>query len=207
MHATAYAVMSHDWYYPWEASGMRIGRKYGVFRPQQYSHSFRRFKTILHQVRHPLDSIASLTTFANKSWRFIIKVYPVLHVVRSDTPQNTPEVTNFATIDSPERRALIHWVTWNKLIESYADWRFRVEDTPFREICEKSGFPIDQCQSNAASVPHKSSSRLHQTVSWDFLLGIDEGMAREAQAMALRYGYNLTVASVSQKQVVDAYEG
>lgn len=47
------------------------------------------------------------------SWNFIAK--------------HTPTVPGLASIVPPLRRALIHWVTWNRMIEEFADFRYRME--------------------------------------------------------------------------------
>lgn len=46
------------------------------------------------------------------SWRFIAK--------------HTPAVPGLADMP-PLRRALIHWVTWNRMVELNSDFTFRME--------------------------------------------------------------------------------
>ena len=60
--------------------------------------------------------------------------------------KHTPNIN--LTPMHPLRKALIHWVTWNRLVEQQADWRYRMEDTSVVEICRQAGFG-DLCQPQA----------------------------------------------------------
>ncbi len=57
-----YAVVDREAAYPWQ---------HGI-RPEETLTS-QRFLRILHQVRHPLDSITALLTLSDSSWQFIAK--------------------------------------------------------------------------------------------------------------------------------------
>lgn len=82
-----------------------------------------KFKTILHQVRHPLNVIPSLTTFTDRSWRFIEQYIPC--------PQTDPVIL----------RAAKYWYYWNLEAERIASWRYRIEAMPeiFDEFCRRLG--------------------------------------------------------------------
>eukprot|EP00730_Choanoeca_flexa_P006952 TRINITY_DN12252_c2_g2_i4.p1 TRINITY_DN12252_c2_g2~~TRINITY_DN12252_c2_g2_i4.p1 ORF type:complete len:362 (+),score=63.49 TRINITY_DN12252_c2_g2_i4:190-1275(+) len=152
-----YAVVDPDAFYPWERNRARIHRQ--------------KFARVFHQVRHPLRVIASLTTYEAYSWDFINKHTPNIDL----TPMH------------PLRKALIHWVTWNRLVEPQADWRYRMEDTPVLEICRRAGFG-DRCKEPPQ--PPKRADRPHANVSWSQLHQADPFFTREAMLMAQRYGYS-----------------
>ena len=86
-----------------------------------------RFGTIIHQVRHPLRVIPSVTTFKRRSWAFIEQ-----HI---DCPASDP----------PLIRAAKYWALWNERAERLAEWTYRVEQLPavFDEFCRRVGVPAD----------------------------------------------------------------
>jgi hypothetical protein len=85
------------------------------------------FAHVLHQVRHPLATISSCTTFKDESWRFIC------------------EQVECSADDSVLLRAAKYWLLWNERAEEGATWRLRVEDLPlvFPELCERLGVDVD----------------------------------------------------------------
>jgi hypothetical protein len=99
------------------------------------------FAHVLHQVRHPLATISSCTTFKDESWRFICE-----HV-------------ECATTDPVLLRAAKYWLLWNERAEDGATSRLRVEDLPlvFPELCERLGIEVDA--SVLARVPTDVNTR------------------------------------------------
>jgi hypothetical protein len=94
------------------------------------------FGTVLHQVRHPLPTIGSLTTALDSSLRWDAR-----HI----------------ELDLRQGRVLVaaqYWLNWNLLCEARAQHRFRIEAvTPlFRLI--------------APGVPVGLNSREHRSVRW-----------------------------------------
>lgn len=81
------------------------------------------FEQVLHQVRHPLDVIPSVSTFSDRSWSFICRQVPC-----------DPEAPVLL-------RAAQYWHYWNLEVERIADWRYRVEDLPlvFATLCARLG--------------------------------------------------------------------
>lgn len=154
-----YAVVDPNSFYPWEAAKHRINGQ--------------RFARIFHVVRHPLRCIASLTTFENMSWRFIAK--------------HTPQVPGLAKIEPKLRRALIHWVTWNRMVEVYADQRFRMEDTMPADICRAAAFDEKVCSKRINRAAR--AKRPHDTVTWDDLFAVDREFTLAALRLAHKYGY------------------
>jgi hypothetical protein len=80
-----------------------------------------RFEHVLHQVRHPLEAIASIATFKEPSWRFIYAHTPIA--------ANEPLLL----------RSAKYWYHWNLEAEKIAQWRYAVEQFPerFDEFCER----------------------------------------------------------------------
>lgn len=65
---------------------------------------------VLHQVRHPLDTIASCHTILPNSWKYIAE-----HTdIRLDTPLLL--------------RCMQYWVLWNRMAEAKAILTYRVEN-------------------------------------------------------------------------------
>jgi hypothetical protein len=79
------------------------------------------FEHIYHQVRHPLQVIASAATFKEPSWQFICAHSPI--------SMREPLLL----------RSLKYWYYWNLEAEKIAHWRYRIEDFPavFPAFCER----------------------------------------------------------------------
>jgi hypothetical protein len=71
-----------------------------------------RFDLVLHQVRNPIDTIASLTT------------------MRADSMQWAAQSVEIDLSAPKLVQALAYWVEWNKLAEATAQITYRVEDIP-----------------------------------------------------------------------------
>jgi hypothetical protein len=181
----------------WDFAGPVRGRPYGPAVSV-------RFEQVFHQVRHPLDVIASVATFGPESWSYIYA--------------NTP-----CTRDEPLLvRAARYWLGWNERVETIASWRYRIESLPtlFPELCERLG--VDANPSVLARVATDVNTRrrgraLHlaeellermrldmpeylrhwlarptsavQPVSWLDLERADAGLAAQVREKALEYGY------------------
>jgi hypothetical protein len=165
-----------------------------------------RFGAILHQVRHPLKVIPSLTTFTAPSWEFIEKHIPC--------PANEPILL----------RAAKYWYYWNEQTEKVATWRYRIETLPnvFQEFCTRAGV-----NANADALEHTStmvnsrktrsflkwarwildyvrvgqstckldfmykrdSSYVDEPFTWAVLEKCAPGWSKKIQEMSMRYGY------------------
>ena len=155
----AYAVYDSENKYVWESRIKRTNQ---------------RFRHVFHMVRHPLHAIASLTTYTDTSWEFI--------------GRHTPEVPGLATIQPILRRALIHWVTWNRMVSVFADERFRAEDNPPAVICIAAGFDREKCAQHATDHAPRAP-REHEATTWAQLLAVDREFAEAAMELARSYGY------------------
>lgn len=104
-----------NWYFTPTSTEHRqpIGAKI-KFDEFEYGH-------ILHQVRNPLDTIASAQTFMDESWSFISKFIPI-------------------DFDRPiAYRCMQYWLFWNRLAQENSEWTYRVEDfeNQFDSFCAK----------------------------------------------------------------------
>jgi len=146
----------------------------GRFRNRHRARRMRQdFDRILHQVRHPLDVIASSTTLTDRTIDHIKKYV--------DIPE--PTVSH----DQPLTLCMRSWIGWNRLIERRADWRFRLEDLAedFPAFCRQAGIPERAWPELGAR-----NCRSHAALNWRDLERADAGLAAEVQAMARRYGYD-----------------
>ncbi len=130
------------------------------------------FRRIIHQVRHPLDVIASSAT---------------LHDLSIDHMRqflDLPEPTNHRA--QPLTLCMRTWLGWNALIEARAHWRFRLEDVEDigDDLCRWLGIPV---QSLPALPP--ANTRRRATLQWDDLERADRDLAQAVREMARRYGY------------------
>jgi hypothetical protein len=166
-----------------------------------------KFKTILHQVRHPLKVIPSLTTFTARSWQFIERYVPC--------PQSDPVIL----------RAAKYWYYWNLEAEKIASWRYRIEALPqiFDEFCRRLGVePRREALAQTSTMTNSRKTRpefqflrqlldrLHLGQSstalefiydpqwgyldgveftWDVLEGHAPGWSQRIRETATRYGY------------------
>ena len=146
------------------------------------------FKPILHQVRYPLDVIASTKTFANSSWRYIQRYIPL-----NDG-------------DSLLLKCMKYWYYWNLRAEEISEWTYQLESFPevFPEFCERIGHPElirkkDLIRKTAKTVNtraariEKSPSRLsRKAVTWARLEQEDRELCVRIKSLAKKYGYDVS---------------
>lgn len=129
--------------------------------------------TILHQVRHPLNVIASLVTIAPVSWELI-----ACHTR--------------LTVDDPAlTRSMMAWLYMNELAQCRAEYTYRVENIrqEFDEICRRAGFEVQFKTDYQTS--ETTNRRKHPEVTWEMLEAEDAKLAEQVRAVAIRYGYAL----------------
>jgi hypothetical protein len=164
------------------------------------------FAAVLHQVRHPLKVIPSLTTFTSPSWDFIARHIPCA--------VNEPLLL----------RAAKYYYYWNLEAEKIATWRYRIETLPnvFQEFCTRAGVKPrrDALGSTSTLVNSRTTRRglrwvrwildyvslgqstkkldfmydhrdnyVGERFTWDCLERVAPGWAKRIQEMAIRYGY------------------
>ena len=126
------------------------------------------FDVILHQVREPLATIASLTTSRADSW-----LWNVRHV-------------SIELLWSTLRIAADYWLQWNRIAEEQAILTYRVENMAgaWPRICEALSLDAQFPEGISTSI----NSRQHQQVSWQNIHEITPRYGEIVQ-MARRYGY------------------
>lgn len=155
-----------------------------------------------HQLRNPLKTIGSLTTFNKSSWRYI-----------SENSLELPSVIM--------HRAMVHWLDWNQRAVDISAHNWKLEDLEYRqpEILKSIGWEVSDAEwkeaykrakhgansgssraSNAFFNPKVGlitqwrrvvyNNRKHP-VTWDELGKIDAGLTREIQDFAHSFGYEI----------------
>lgn len=158
--------------------------------------------TIGHQVRNPLKTIGSLTTFNRASWNYIAENSPAL----------------------PSRimhRAMVHWLDWNQRAADKAAFTWKLEDlqTTQPEILSHLGWNVSPSEWTAAYERaqkgantggaraknslfnpkvgpitqwrrYKYNSR-KSPVTWSELSNLDPVLTREIQDFATSLGYEI----------------
>ena len=157
-----------------------------------------------HQVRNPLKTIGSLTTFNKASWRYI----------RENSPALPSKIMH---------RAMVHWLDWNQRAADKAAFTWRLEDIEFAqpEILEHLGWKVSPEEwalayerarkgANTGGARAKNSlfnpkvgpitqyrrfvyDRRKSPVSWAELSRIDAGLTQEIQDFAHSFGYDITL--------------
>lgn len=127
------------------------------------------FDVILHQVRHPLDAIGSLTTALPESWAWNARYMPIA---------NKPVL----------EKAALYWYLTNLIAEKRASWTYRIESLPdiWREFTRrlkiKAGIGV------LAGIPKNINSREHDTVTWKQIRGVTVHWD-QIRKLARSYGY------------------
>lgn len=128
------------------------------------------FDVLLHQVREPLASIASIQT--GRSWKWTGQFLPI--------PRDAPVLT----------KSCYNWLIFNEEAERQALWTYRIEDLKgvWADLQRVLCFDKDY-DSAIFNVPLNVNTRQHDSITWqDAKLAAPEiyGDIREA---AKRYGY------------------
>lgn len=164
------------------------------------------FRTVLHQVRHPLAVIPSTLSFKERSWDYIC------------------ENLGLDRHQEPLRLGLSYWYHWNLKAGRLAGWRYKVEDMAeiFPEFCSHVGVTPDKgvLQAVAPDINTRRHGRLYHfiqetcirtrwlgqagkimrgrehgsssgapIVSWSDLARLDPVITRRARELARSYGY------------------
>lgn len=126
------------------------------------------FRPVIHQVRHPIKVISSMTTFGDSSLRFIFK-----------------------RVGNPKKKsglyiAMFVWYYWNKYIERFADYRFRIEDLD-KELPVLSKFL--NYHLHHVELSKNINARYHTVYTWRDLEREDKELTKKIKSLALNYGY------------------
>jgi hypothetical protein len=155
-----------------------------------------------HQVRNPLKTIGSLTTFNKSSWKYI--------------SENSPELPRKLM-----HRAMAHWLDWNKRASEMSSHTWKLEDLKKAqpEILKPLGWEVSDAQwqeaykrarhgansgesraSNAMFNPKVGPitqwrrfiyNNRNNPVTWDELTKIDANCTSEIQDLAKSFGYDI----------------
>lgn len=129
---------------------------------------------VVHQVREPLATIASMTTLLGPSWKFAAS-----HIDCAREP-------------SLVRMAMKLWVGWNALTEKIAEKRYRIEeiDTVLPELLKFfNRAPAGNLQAVLADIPRNVHTRPHDTLTWQDLEREDQALSERVREMSKTYGY------------------
>jgi hypothetical protein len=133
------------------------------------------FKTVIHQIRNPLDTISSLQTFSDIAWQFICNHIPASH--------DEPLLLKCAK----------YWHYWNLSTERVAQWSYRIEDINevFDELCFRVGVPANRGILRITPTDVNTRKQQYRKVSWKDIAAIDRNLALAIQEQSVRYGYLL----------------
>lgn len=144
--------------------------------------------TIIHLVRHPLDSIGSFHTIAKASWVYICSKIPARMGMTLLT------------------RSMRYWLYWNLRAERIARYRFQVETLrpnrdggrEYARLCGVCGIrPDSVLLAEALDKPHYLNSRAkrnsYRKVTIRDLLDENANLTWKIAELATRYGYKLEV--------------
>ena len=130
---------------------------------------------VVHQVRHPLDVIASLSTEGSSSWSFINKFIPI--------DSNDSFLVN----------CMKYWYYWNKLAESKAKLTYRVDDmeSVLPALFKIGGFDATRFDTSiVSSFPKNVNARYHASLTIADLEFEDGKLTKEIIDLATRYGFS-----------------
>jgi hypothetical protein len=133
------------------------------------------YDIVLHQVRTPLDTIASSLTFTPGSWRYIDNKLGV------------------NALDDPILRAVRYWIDWNAHAARIAHATHRLEDLEdeLPSICEHMQIRHDREAARAIFDRGPLNARPHGPVTADDIGRRSPELLAELRHHAARYGYDL----------------
>jgi len=128
-----------------------------------------KFDVILHQVREPLKSIASVTTGRSRKW--------------------AQQFVNVEKDASPLRWACHYWLTWNKEAERQALFTYRVE--ALKDVWPKlqEALSFNAPYSLVSEIPKTINKRPHRPCNWNQIKEAAPEIYDEIKDAAWRYGY------------------
>lgn len=142
-------------------------------------------------------------------------------------PHRAPDgsIINATLLSDPRVMAARHWLSWNTMLESVADWRFLVENTSTMTICRHLGLPEGKCTLQKRGTPPTSNQTNtkaggsaqswaarrqrwrdeHWPVSWEALRSADPKLEQAVWEMAQRYGYDREPMASDNHNNADEY--
>jgi hypothetical protein len=142
---------------------------------------------IIHQVREPVKSIASMFRIMPRSWVWTDHFIDIV-------PFNANSFSKhyYDTFEQKTKRNMYMWYHWNIAAEKQALFTYRVENI---KIEAKRIAPLFNISADTfiQSMDNTSKTTNHRAkppdMSWDIMETIDPHMTQKIKALAARYGY------------------
>lgn len=154
--------------------GLKIGHEYdntnGIVDWHKTCSDLKHYDLILHQVRNPLNSIASITTLLPESWELIKK-----HI---------PEINEDDTLIV---KCMKYWYYWNLLAEKHKAYFYNIEsiETLLPSLCDM----LKVQHKDISHIAKDLNKRNHVTLLWENLITEDEQLAIKIKELAAKYGF------------------
>ena len=165
-----------------------------------------KYQTLVHVVRHPLSFLSSNLAFGQcvECWTLVeqFSVPPIselttkvrtaiLHNREAKYEQRGGRVWDEKTRNTLLEAFMLYWVTWNRMIESVADMRFRIEHTEIRELCAllKLGSRSQCLESPIQKLKTGGHGGFKDTITWKQTQTINAELSEAVWALAEHYGY------------------
>jgi hypothetical protein len=138
--------------------------------PVVFTYRLDAFEHVWHQVRHPLDVIASTTRYKTWATRGVLNLSP----------------------DNKVLRGMQYWLYWNLMCEHMAEYTYRIEDlgkdsTLVAMMAVALGVPI----ADLAVDPGTRNNKDHAAVTWADCEATDAELTEAIRKQAGGYGYNV----------------
>ena len=135
------------------------------------------YNVILHQVRNPLNVIASCTKMRIRNPRVIT------HLAEISGSKLTNEQRRNKVL-----RYMVTWLGFVKWVDSICAWKYRVEDMSdvFPRLCKEFGLSTT---TPLPPIPNNINHLQHRTLTYANLRSLDSNLAEQIYTKACEYGY------------------
>lgn len=150
------------------------------------------FDVVIHQVRHPLEVIASMAQFIFRQGKrapgFIERHVP-------ETRLDAEEQNLFNPQEQLFLKAARYWCRWNLLAEAKADRTVQIErlDRELPDLCDLVGVlyrpGMVDCLSKDINARRYHVSDDPWVIGWEQIRRLDLRLYQRAKDLAVRYGY------------------
>ena len=126
---------------------------------------------VLHQVRYPVNQIASMTTSMAETWQYIASII---------------DIRDCSLIKS----SMIYWYEWNKMTSQVAQYTYRIENMQqeWSTICDLVG--LQGAPLPTVSKTTNTRVERYKPLTWKILEQEDALLCNQVQNLASMYGYN-----------------
>jgi len=132
------------------------------------------FQRVLHQVRCPVEDIASITKRSERWFKIC---------------ERASGITGLSSM-SPLERAARTYLWFNAFVQSFADSYFKIEDADWYGICHAAGFEGECVKERFQVAEHETLAKLTKNrVRIQEIEGIDAALAYDIRSLAASYGY------------------